>query len=198
MSPVFGHGALRLYLLKLLDESPRHGYELIRLLEDRFLGLYSPSAGTIYPRLARLEEDGLIAHAEEDGRKTYRLTDTGRAELAERVEELARLEVEVQASSRRLATEIRDDVHATVRDLRQELKQAAKDVRRQERHVGRATVRTATQGARELDREVQRFARDVAALARRRAPDEAQLAAVRAALEQARAAVKRALEDRPR
>ena len=62
MSPVFGHGRLRLYLLKLLDESPRHGYEVIRLLQDRFLGVYSPSPGTIYPRLARLEEEGLVTH----------------------------------------------------------------------------------------------------------------------------------------
>ena len=49
MSQVFRHGALRLYLLKLLDEQPRHGYEVISLLEDRFMGLYAPSAGTVYP-----------------------------------------------------------------------------------------------------------------------------------------------------
>ena len=60
MSPVFGHGRLRLYLLKLLDESPRHGYDVIRALEDRFLGLYAPSAGTVYPRLSRLESEGLV------------------------------------------------------------------------------------------------------------------------------------------
>ena len=47
---------LRLYLLKLLDEAPRHGYEVIRLLQDRFMGVYSPSPGTIYPRLARLKK----------------------------------------------------------------------------------------------------------------------------------------------
>src|SRR5262249_45823967 len=46
MSAVFSHGRLRLYLLKLLSEGPKHGYELIRLLENRFLGLYAPSAGT--------------------------------------------------------------------------------------------------------------------------------------------------------
>src|SRR6266571_4418312 len=46
MSPVFGHGRLRLYLLKLLDEAPRHGYEVIRLLQDRFMGVYAPSPGT--------------------------------------------------------------------------------------------------------------------------------------------------------
>src|SRR2546423_15520916 len=81
---VFGHGGLRLFLLKLLDEQPRYGYELIRLVEDHFLGMYTPSAGTIYPRLAALDEDGLIEHEEIDGRKVYRLTDAGRAELESR------------------------------------------------------------------------------------------------------------------
>ena len=71
MSPVFRHGSLRLYLLRLLDEEPRHGYEVIRLLRDRFMGVYSPSPGTIYPRLARLEEEGLVTHDEVDGRKVY-------------------------------------------------------------------------------------------------------------------------------
>ena len=60
MTAVFRHGALRLYLLRLLDEHPRHGYEVISLLEDRFLGLYAPSAGTVYPRLAKLETEGLV------------------------------------------------------------------------------------------------------------------------------------------
>ena len=78
MSPVFGHGRLRLYLLKLLDESPRHGYEVIRLLQDRFLGVYSPSPGTIYPRLARLEEEGLVTHEVVDGKKVFSITDKGR------------------------------------------------------------------------------------------------------------------------
>jgi DNA-binding PadR family transcriptional regulator len=197
VSPVFGHGALRLYLLKLLDESPRHGYELIRLLEDRFLGLYSPSAGTIYPRLARLEDDGLISHTETGGRKTYQLTNEGREELAARAAELARLELEVQASAGRLAEEIRDDVHATVRDLRQELRRAAKDVRRQDRHTGRLTDKAAVRAARELDRDLQRFVRDVARLLHRHPPGEADAAAVRAALEQARSSIEHALGPVP-
>ena len=90
MSPVFRHGSLRLYLLKLLDEAPRHGYEVIRLLQDRFLGVYAPSPGTIYPRLARLEEEGLVTHDEIDGKKVYRITDKGREELHARLDDLAR------------------------------------------------------------------------------------------------------------
>ena len=80
MSPVFRHGKLRLYLLKLLDEAPRHGYEVIRLLQDRFMGVYAPSPGTIYPRLARLEEEGLVTHDTVGGRKIYRITDEIRIE----------------------------------------------------------------------------------------------------------------------
>lgn len=136
-NPVFGHGRLRLYLLKLLDESPRHGYDIIRGLEDRFLGLYSPSAGTVYPRLARLETEGLVSHVVDEGRKVYRITGAGREELAARQGELDDLEQEIAGSVRDLAAEIRTEVRASVRDLQAELKAAAKDVRRRQRHTGR-------------------------------------------------------------
>jgi DNA-binding PadR family transcriptional regulator len=131
MSPVFGHGRLRLYLLKLLGESPRHGYEVIRLLQDRFLGVYSPSPGTIYPRLARLEEEGLVIHQVLAGKKVYRLTDAGRAELERRMDELAELEDELTESVRDIAREVQEDVRDTVRSLREELTQAAREMRKQ-------------------------------------------------------------------
>ncbi len=95
MTPVFRHGRLRLYLLRLLDEEPRHGYEVIRLLRDRFMGVYAPSPGTIYPRLARLEDEGLVTHDEENGRKVYRITEAGREELRSRGAELDELEEEL-------------------------------------------------------------------------------------------------------
>lgn len=138
MSPVFSHGRLRLYLLKLLEESPRHGYEVIRLLEDRFLGLYAPSPGTIYPRLARLEAEGLVTQSQEGGRKVYEITDAGRQELASRREELDELEAEISGSVHGLAREIRDEVRGSVRDLKQELKQAAREMRREQRHENRS------------------------------------------------------------
>ena len=138
MSPVFSHGRLRLYLLKLLEESPRHGYEVIRLLEDRFLGLYAPSPGTIYPRLQRLEAEGLVTQSQEGGRKVYRITDAGRQELASRREELDELEAEISGSVHGLASEIRDEVRGSVRDLRQELRQAAREMRREQRHENRS------------------------------------------------------------
>jgi DNA-binding PadR family transcriptional regulator len=130
MSPVFRHGRLRLYLLKLLDESPRHGYEVIRLLQDRFMGVYAPSPGTIYPRLARLEEEGLVTHDEADGRKVYRITEKGREELRNRSEDLSELEDEITASVRDIAREVTEDVRETVRNLREELTFAARDMHR--------------------------------------------------------------------
>ncbi|MCX4746789.1 helix-turn-helix transcriptional regulator [Kitasatospora sp. NBC_01287] len=130
MSGVFAHGRLRLYLLKLLDESPRHGYEVIRLLEERFHGLYAPSAGTVYPRLAKLEQEGLVEHSTEGGRKVYRITEAGREELTERQEDLAELEVEISDSVAQLAGAIREDVRDSAKDLRAELRDAARNAPR--------------------------------------------------------------------
>ncbi|WP_405938799.1 helix-turn-helix transcriptional regulator [Streptomyces sp. NBC_00726] len=129
MPPVFAHGRLRLYLLKLLDEAPRHGYEVIRLLEERFQGLYAPSAGTVYPRLAKLEAEGLVTHATEGGRKVYSITDAGRAELADRTGELADLELEIRESVSELAAEMRDDVRGAAGKLRSEMRAAADESR---------------------------------------------------------------------
>ncbi|MFF4965221.1 helix-turn-helix transcriptional regulator [Streptomyces sp. NPDC003674] len=130
MPPVFAHGRLRLYLLKLLDEAPRHGYEVIRLLEERFQGLYAPSAGTVYPRLAKLEAEGLVTHTTEGGRKVYAITDAGRAELADRSGELADLELEIRESVAELAAEIKADVRGAAGDLRREMRAAASEARR--------------------------------------------------------------------
>jgi DNA-binding PadR family transcriptional regulator len=147
MTPVFGHGHLRLYLLSLLEESPKHGYELIQALEDRFGGTYVPSAGTIYPRLAKLEEEGLVTK-EADGRKTvYSITDAGRAELRARAGELGGIEDEVTDSVRRLADEVRTSVNAAMKSLRADLAAAARDARADAHETGR-TIRTDTAGSR--------------------------------------------------
>ncbi|TFC46597.1 PadR family transcriptional regulator [Cryobacterium sp. TMT2-10] len=129
MTPVFAHGSLRLYLLSLLAEQPRHGYELIQALSDRFGGTYIPSAGTIYPRLAKLEEEGLVTKST-DGRKTvYEITDAGRAELLARQGELDAIETEVTDSVRRLADEVRSGVTAAMKSLRADLASAKRQAR---------------------------------------------------------------------
>src|SRR6204780_1756998 len=159
MSPVFRHGRLRLYLLKLLDEAPRHGYEVIRLLQDRFMGVYAPSPGTIYPRLARLEEEGLVTHDDVDGKKVYRITDKGREEIRGRLDDLADLEEEITESVRDIAREVTEDVRDTVRTLREELTWASREVR-DGKERARDTAREKARRAREEVRDSARQARE--------------------------------------
>jgi DNA-binding PadR family transcriptional regulator len=79
---VFEHGDLRWVVLALIAEQPRHGYEIIKEIEDRLGGAYSPSPGVIYPTLTLLDETGLIAAKEsEGGRKLYAVTAEGEAQL---------------------------------------------------------------------------------------------------------------------
>lgn len=88
----FGHGGLRLVLLKLIDEKPSHGYELIKDIEERFKGGYSPSPGVVYPTLSWLEDEGYITIATgEDGRKQASITEAGKAFLADKAEDVQRL-----------------------------------------------------------------------------------------------------------
>jgi DNA-binding PadR family transcriptional regulator len=80
---VFDHGELRLVVLALIAESPRHGYEIIKAIEERLAGSYSPSPGVIYPTLTLLQELGYATVEEHDGKKRYSITDEGRRHLAD-------------------------------------------------------------------------------------------------------------------
>ena len=176
MTPVFRHGRLRLYLLRLLDEEPRHGYEVIRLLRDRFMGIYAPSPGTIYPRLARLEEEGLVTHDEENGRKVYRITEAGREELRNRGAELDELEEELSASVSDIVREVREDVRDTVRSLREELTRAAREMRgaeKEQAQQAKDAARGAPDTAADSARERARQAREAAWSQGRQAREEA-------------------------
>lgn len=133
MSPVFSHGDLRLYLLSLLDEGPRHGYDIMQALSDRTGGTYTPSAGTIYPRLSKLEEEGLVTKSV-DGRKTvYEITDAGRAEVAARSGDLEGIQAELADSVRLIADEVRGSVREAMKSLRADLAAAARQERDAER-----------------------------------------------------------------
>ncbi|MFG3558092.1 PadR family transcriptional regulator [Micromonospora sp. NPDC047557] len=183
MTAVFSHGRLRLYLLKLLDDGPKHGYELIRLLEDRFLGLYAPSAGTIYPRLQRLEAEGLVSHTAAGGRKTYDITDAGRAELRQRADELTALEADIAASVADLSTlagEIRSEVRGSVRDLKRELSEATRQTRRTRWDAPPPPPRPTADVPRaalldEFDQRLASFTAEVSRLARARQFSDTQL-----------------------
>ncbi|MEL6237986.1 MAG: PadR family transcriptional regulator [Pseudomonadota bacterium] len=97
---MFGQGELRLALLALINEEPRHGYELIKAIEEMTGGAYAPSPGAVYPTLQMLEEEGLIKQTkpksdeddgETSGKKPFKATKAGRAELEDRDDEVEAL-----------------------------------------------------------------------------------------------------------
>lgn len=205
MPAVFAHGALRLYLLSLLESGPKHGYELIKALKERFGGTYSPSAGTIYPRLGKLEEEGLVA-TESAGRRTnYRITPAGLAELNLRREELAAVENEISASVRRLADNLREDIRSNMRGLRADLAATAEAARAAANSVDFTTAagRSAPEGKRSLkeaEAMLQAFRDDLRAELRLQAGKQplspVALETLRTVLEQARIAVRNSLLEK--
>lgn len=96
---VFGHGDVRLALLSLLAEGQAHGYELMTKLEQRCGAGYKASAGTIYPTLQQLDDEGLVRVEAENGKKTYAITEDGRAVVRERADQIE--EIWRRASSSR-------------------------------------------------------------------------------------------------
>jgi DNA-binding PadR family transcriptional regulator len=182
MTRVFGHGGLRLVLLSLLEDGPRTGYELIVALEERFLGMYRPSSGTVYPRLGALEEEGLIASSDEGGRRVYRITDEGREELAHRRTELDDAVSHATTTVRAVFDDLQTDIRAAVAAVQSE-------VRRQASFETRHTADDVRRVARDAAHEARRAARDAAEEARRASDD-----ARRIALDEARR-VRRLADD---
>lgn len=99
---VFESGEMKYVILRLLREKPRHGYEIIKEIEERFGGWYTPSPGTVYPTLELLADQGLVRPVETEGRKTYHITPEGEAFLDQH---------------RDTIEEIFDRVRETVRDF---------------------------------------------------------------------------------
>ncbi len=199
--PVFAHGQLRLYLLALLESGPKHGYELITALSDRFGGTYRPSPGTVYPRLARLEEDGLVVRTDEGRKGMYALTDAGRAEVEARRDDLAALESDLAETVRDLAAQVRAEVRGAMAGLRADLAAAAQEARAAAvPGPPGADRRTASRALRaEAEGLLQQF-RDEVRAELRRADATGELAqltvdTVRTVLDSARTAIRATLRD---
>jgi DNA-binding PadR family transcriptional regulator len=137
-SRFFGKGDLKYVILDLIKDKPSHGYEIMRALEARFHGLYSPSAGSVYPTLQLLEDLGYIKAAEQDGKKIYTITESGLKFLTDSEETVGR----IKGHMHEWWTDNRDDIRDIFHDLRdlgrdlkeesrrmsQEKKQAIRDV----------------------------------------------------------------------
>lgn len=105
----FGRGDLKYVILDLLQDGPRHGYDIIRALEERSHGFYSPSAGSVYPTLQLLEDQGLVTSKQEEGKRVYTITDAGRAFLTERSDTMDDVRARMtEGWGHRLAPDLRD------------------------------------------------------------------------------------------
>jgi DNA-binding PadR family transcriptional regulator len=90
-SRLFERGDLKYVILDHLKDKPSHGYEIIRALEEKFHGFYTPSAGSVYPTLQMLEDMGHVTSSESDGKKVYAITEEGKKFLADQVESVDRI-----------------------------------------------------------------------------------------------------------
>lgn len=98
-----GDGDLRLIALLLIEEQPRHGYDIIRALEERTSGFYSPSPGVIYPTLTFLEEAGYAVSSTEGNKKVFAITEAGSAHLAEHREAVRHVLDHLERFGRKMA-----------------------------------------------------------------------------------------------
>jgi DNA-binding PadR family transcriptional regulator len=106
--PKAKRGNVRAAVLALLTEEPRNGYQIIQAINERSGGAWKPSPGAVYPALSQLADEGLIRGEEGEGRKTFHLTDAGRAYVAEHPDEVAAPWEDVTA-------DLHDDVHGLFR-----------------------------------------------------------------------------------
>ena len=120
---MFEKGDLKYVILDLLAEKPRHGYEVIRELEERFGGFYSPSPGAVYPTLQMLEDLGYVASSQEDSKRVYQITEEGRAFLAERKETVEGIRGRMRS---RFGPWLDED---EVREFAEEMREFARDMK---------------------------------------------------------------------
>ena len=111
---LFERGDLKYVVLQLLSERPAHGYEVIRALEERFSGMYTPSAGAVYPTLQMLEDLGYVTAEQQDGKRVYSITEEGRGFLVEQKDV-------VEGIRRRTKSWWNPHVRSELRDMKHEL-----------------------------------------------------------------------------
>jgi DNA-binding PadR family transcriptional regulator len=122
----FEKGDLKYVILDLLKDKPSHGYEIIRALEERFHGLYSPSAGSVYPTLQLLEDMGYVNSSEQDGKKIYTITEEGRKFLKEREETIEKIKEHMRGWC---GTGNREEFRESMREAMHEFRNLAHTIR---------------------------------------------------------------------
>ncbi|WP_202925548.1 PadR family transcriptional regulator [Edaphobacter sp. 12200R-103] len=119
---MFGSGDLRYVILQLISEKPSHGYEIIKLIQERLGGTYAPSPGVVYPMLTMLEEMGHITGTSEGARKQYAITDEGAKALAENKEMVDALFARIDHLRQEYARQRPQQIERAVENLRMALR----------------------------------------------------------------------------
>jgi len=163
-------GDLRIIVLALLEGGPRHGYDIIKALEEKSSGIYSPSPGVVYPTLTYLEEVGYVSASTEGNKKVYAITDSGRAHLAEN-RELADLALgNIERFGRKMAQarewwESQRDRHDHKRDGKRgdrDIPGVIDEVNEARRELKAAIAEKLEDAAEEVQRRVAKAMRDAA------------------------------------
>jgi DNA-binding PadR family transcriptional regulator len=150
----FEKGDIKYVILDLLRERPGYGYEIIRALEERFGGLYTPSAGTVYPTLQMLEEAGYVTSSQVEGRKVYTITPEGTRFLEEQKSQVD--DVRRRMSGWWDRRDSAEEVHDMVGRMRDMLK----TVKHNRRNINPEKLRKIREVLERAQREIEELLRD--------------------------------------
>jgi DNA-binding PadR family transcriptional regulator len=150
----FERGDIKYVILDLLREKPGYGYEIIRALEERFSGLYTPSAGTVYPTLQMLEEIGYVTSSQTEGRKIYTITPAGIQFLEDQKNQVADVRERMRGMWDRRASS--EEVH----DMVGRMKDMLKTVKHNRRRINPEKLRRIREVLERAQREIEDLLRD--------------------------------------
>jgi DNA-binding PadR family transcriptional regulator len=126
VGPLFGRGAVKFIILDMLRDQPKHGYEIMKDIEEKVGGFYAASPGSVYPTLQMLEDQGYLTSEQKDGKRVYQITDEGKKYLDENKETLEEVQQKFHhtfgskfsGEQREIMRDLRDLVHALAHEVR--------------------------------------------------------------------------------
>ena len=150
----FERGDIKYVILDLLRERPSYGYEIIRGLEERFGGLYTPSAGTVYPTLQMLEEMGYVTSSQSEGRKNFTITPAGTQFLKDQKSQVADVQDRMRGLGDRISSA--GEVH----DMVDRMKDMLKTVKHNRRNINPEKIRRIREVLERTQREIEDLLKD--------------------------------------
>ena len=150
---IFHKGDFKYVILDLLKDKPRHGYEIIRELENQFHGFYTPSPGAVYPTLQYLEEMEFVTSQPQDGKKIYTITNTGLSFLSEKAKETSEVKAQMKNWWGGYGTEFKEEF----RDVMKTFGDLGKTIGRKARQAGAEKLPQVKQALADAVKEIERI-----------------------------------------